>query len=192
MRCGMPNRPRTRTGVSTIPGTASPAITGMGPASFKTSTMRFSSKGDDAVTITKPKIHASVFARIMHGAHSYAPIGLPEHYAVVTDKGEILDRAHNPDETAAQAKARAEVQEHVRNLVWRRRLVYLRPCSPPSASPPSPCSTRRNQNSPADSVFCRPSSASLARSYRALPVGGSMPLLPIRAGLSSTPPSLVC
>ena len=87
--------------------------------------MRFSSKENDEVTITEPKIHASVFARIMHGAHAYAPIGLPEHYAVVTDKGEILDSSKNPYETAAQAKSRAEVQEHVWNLVWRRRIVYF-------------------------------------------------------------------
>jgi hypothetical protein len=44
---------------------------------------------------------------------------------VVTDKGEILDSSKNPYETAAQAKSRAEVQEHVWNLVWRRCIVYF-------------------------------------------------------------------
>src|SRR4029453_9976891 len=87
--------------------------------------MRFSGKENDEVTITEPKIHASVFERIRHGAHAYAPIGLPEHYAVVTDKGEIPDSSKNPYETAVQAKSRAEVQEHVWNLVWRRRIVYF-------------------------------------------------------------------
>jgi len=44
--------------------------------------MRFSSKEDDEVTVREPKIPASVFERIIHGAHAYASIGLPEHYAV--------------------------------------------------------------------------------------------------------------
>ncbi len=61
----------------------------------------------------------------MHGAHAYAPIGLPEHYAVVTDAGEILASSSNPYETAPQAKSRAAVQEHIWNLVWRRRIVYF-------------------------------------------------------------------
>ena len=87
--------------------------------------MQFSMKKDNEGTITEPKIHASVFQRIRHGAHAYAPIGLPEHYAVVTDTGQILDKASNPYETAVQTKARAAVQEHVWNLVWRRRLVYF-------------------------------------------------------------------
>jgi uncharacterized protein (DUF2235 family) len=97
-----------------------------GPRKLKDlSQMRFSSTADDEVTITEPKIHASVFERILHGAHAYAPIGLPEHYAVVQDNGEILDSARNPYEKPAQAKARAAVQEHVWNLVWGRRIVYF-------------------------------------------------------------------
>ena len=39
--------------------------------------MRFSSKENDEVTITEPKIHASVFERIMYGAND-AVIGLPD------------------------------------------------------------------------------------------------------------------
>jgi uncharacterized protein (DUF2235 family) len=89
--------------------------------------MRLSLKKNtgNAVTIPEPKIHASVFKRIIHGAHAYAPIGLPERYAVVTDTGQILDNGSNPYETAIQAKVRSEVQEHVWNLVWRRRVVYF-------------------------------------------------------------------
>jgi uncharacterized protein (DUF2235 family) len=89
------------------------------------SNMRLSRRKDDAVRIGTPKIHATAFARNVNGAHSYAPIGLPEYYAVVADDGEILQGENNPYETPAHAKRRAAGQEHVWNLVWWRRVVYF-------------------------------------------------------------------
>jgi uncharacterized protein (DUF2235 family) len=86
---------------------------------------RFSRNKDDAVRIASPKIHASAFNRNLNGAHSYAPIGLPERYAVVTDAGEILDGDKNPFEESDHAQRRAAGQEHVWNLVWWRRVVYF-------------------------------------------------------------------
>lgn len=82
---------------------------------------------NDEVTIKEPKIHESVFERIKNGAHAYAPIVLPGHYAVVTSSGQILDLGdpNNPYENREQAQTRADVQEHVWNLVWRRRIVYF-------------------------------------------------------------------
>jgi hypothetical protein len=43
-----------------------------------------------SVRIPLPKIHYSVFERIKAGAHPYAPIGLPNEYAVVAEDGKIL------------------------------------------------------------------------------------------------------
>ena len=87
--------------------------------------MRFSQRADDAVRIEVPKIHESVFARGLHGAHPYAPIGLPARYATVMDNGEILEGDKNPFEPLVHAERRADGQEHVWNLVWWRRVVYF-------------------------------------------------------------------
>jgi uncharacterized protein (DUF2235 family) len=87
--------------------------------------MRFSQRADDAVRIEVPKIHESVFARGLHGAHPYAPIGLPALYTMVADNGEIVDSDKNPFETPEHAVRRADGQEHVWNLVWWRRVVYF-------------------------------------------------------------------
>jgi uncharacterized protein (DUF2235 family) len=80
--------------------------------------------GDHGVVVGTPKIHESVFQRIGHGARAYAPIGLPATYAVVTADGSILKGAKKY-ETTQQAAARAQLQERVWDLVWRRRIVYF-------------------------------------------------------------------
>lgn len=87
--------------------------------------MRFSRRLKDAVRITAPKIHASAFERNVNGAHPYAPIGLPERYAVVDEATTILEGAQNPYETQEHAKRRAAGQERVWDLVWWRRVVYF-------------------------------------------------------------------
>ena len=80
---------------------------------------------DDEVEIKIPKIHESALKRIREGAHVYAPVGFPEHYAVVTDDGMVLPAAQNRYETPVEAKARATAQERVWNLVWLRRVIYF-------------------------------------------------------------------
>jgi uncharacterized protein (DUF2235 family) len=87
--------------------------------------MRFSRKKDDVVAIDKPKIHETAFRRTISGAHAYAPFGFPRDYAVAMADGRILEGKDNPFETADQARARADVQERVWNLVWWRRVVYF-------------------------------------------------------------------
>lgn len=79
--------------------------------------MRLSKSADDKVEISLPKIHESVFGRIEVGAHGYAPIGLPETYAVVSNTG-VVTRASATGE-------RSENQELVWNLVWKRRVIYF-------------------------------------------------------------------
>lgn len=78
-----------------------------------------------AVTIPRPKIHESVFRRIAAAPEAYAPIVLPERYAVVMEDGRIVDGKDNPYETAAATARRARAQEKAWDLVWQRRLVYF-------------------------------------------------------------------
>jgi uncharacterized protein (DUF2235 family) len=87
--------------------------------------MRFSRRRDDAVEIAIPKIHESALKRIRQGAYTYAPIGFPSEYEVVTEDGKILPPQQNAFETSQQAHARAKAQEQVWNLVWARRVVYF-------------------------------------------------------------------
>ncbi len=87
--------------------------------------MRVSSKKDDRVEITLPKIHESVFRRIRSDSTAYAPIGLPGRYAVVMEDGSVVRGRYNQWETPAQARAREKDQESVWNLVWLRRIVYF-------------------------------------------------------------------
>lgn len=87
--------------------------------------MRASQRKDDEVEIEVPKIHESAFDRTVNGAHAYAPIGIPERYAVVMNDGRILEGDDNPFETPAKAGVRARVQERVWDLVWWRRVVYF-------------------------------------------------------------------
>jgi uncharacterized protein (DUF2235 family) len=86
---------------------------------------RFSRDEGNQVKIETPKIHESVFRRIQNNAHPCAPLGIPSHYEVVTDEGEILPVAANPFETPARSEARAKTQEAVWNTVWLRRIVYF-------------------------------------------------------------------
>jgi len=71
------------------------------------------------------RIHESVLKRIQNRAHSYAPIGLPDKYEVVTAAGEVLPPVQNPYEIAAQATARWHHQEKLWNTIWLRRIVYF-------------------------------------------------------------------
>jgi hypothetical protein len=77
------------------------------------------------VGIARPKIHESVFTRMAAAPEAYAPIVLPEHYAVVMDDGRILEGDDNPYEPAAAAARRARAQEACWDLVWQRRAVYF-------------------------------------------------------------------
>jgi uncharacterized protein (DUF2235 family) len=73
-----------------------------------------------------PKIHESVFARIQVGAHLYAPIGLPDKYAVVRTANRTIEPLSNGTyETSNSAATRHAAQESIWNVVWRRRAVYF-------------------------------------------------------------------
>jgi uncharacterized protein (DUF2235 family) len=88
---------------------------------------------DNRVWIERPKIHESVFRRIVNSDDSYAPIVLPDHYAVVDENGNIHDLpAVQPSsappfvrESAADARDRFERQRsRVWGLVGARRWLY--------------------------------------------------------------------
>lgn len=76
------------------------------------------------VTIARPKIHCSVFERIAAGRDEYAPLVLPDQYAVVKEDGTIVDFDESI-ETKAQAAGRAVAQEGVWDRVWLRRVLYF-------------------------------------------------------------------
>jgi uncharacterized protein (DUF2235 family) len=57
---------------------------------------KFSGKPGDSVLIGVPKIHESVFKRILNNAHPCAPLGIPARYEVATDDGQILPVGGNP------------------------------------------------------------------------------------------------
>lgn len=80
----------------------------------------------DHMNIPVPKIHESVFARIQVGAHLYAPIGLPDRYAVVgASNRTIQPLGRDTLETCPSAAKRHAEQESVWNVVWRRRVIYF-------------------------------------------------------------------
>jgi uncharacterized protein (DUF2235 family) len=85
----------------------------------------------DCVLIKRPKIHDSVFKRLALGAHSYAPVGLPPVYDVVTynattQNHEILSATAPFRETPDDAVARHADQERiVWSTVWRGRGIYF-------------------------------------------------------------------
>ena len=67
-----------------------------------------------------------MFARVLVGAHLYAPIGLPSEYAVVrTSDRSIQKLGEDTLETRTSAQARHAAQESVWNVVWRRRVIYF-------------------------------------------------------------------
>ena len=91
--------------------------------------------GHADVYVDRPKIHESVLERIRQDVDGYAPVVLPERYAVVTADGRILDdedangtptpdRA-NPYEHPTQRHARRLRQEQALNAVWWRRVAYF-------------------------------------------------------------------
>jgi uncharacterized protein (DUF2235 family) len=77
------------------------------------------------VKIPVPKIHESVFARIKQGRDDYAPIVLPETYAVMLDDGTVVDGQANPFESPSQALSRCRDQERAWNMVFIRRGLYF-------------------------------------------------------------------
>ena len=87
---------------------------------------------DDEIEVERAKIHESVFRRIENHAQAYAPVGLPPHYDIVRESGEIVSPDdfriapdQDPFETRAAAKQRWWAQEHVWNEVWKRRILYF-------------------------------------------------------------------
>jgi hypothetical protein len=91
----------------------------------------------DTVSISRPKIHESVFQRIAVGAHAYAPIGLPPTYDVVpyeafTEKPE----AQEPRDVIGRAALRLaewhlgllplRTSRRLRSLQLRDRLPKMR------------------------------------------------------------------
>ncbi len=79
----------------------------------------------EQVRVPLPKIHESVFWRIAGGRDDYAPIVLPERYAVVTTTGTVIAPTANPFEHSTQATSRCADQERAWNLVWKRRIAYF-------------------------------------------------------------------
>lgn len=86
----------------------------------------------NSVVIELPKIHESVFRRIKNGTDGYAPIGLPDNYAVVEDNGTVMllpetATAGNSKaiETKTEAITRARQQEQIWSRVWLKRQVYF-------------------------------------------------------------------
>jgi hypothetical protein len=84
--------------------------------------MKFSDKPGDEVVIVRPKIHETAINRAKSGARRYAPIGIPQSYDVLTDKGLVPQAIV---ESPADAALRCTAQENVWNLVWRRRMIYF-------------------------------------------------------------------
>ena len=78
---------------------------------------------EPTVTIRLPKIHESVFQRIASAPEAYAPIVLPQHYAIVRKDGGIVS-ADTVESTPARLK-RIDSQEAAWDLVWWRRVVYF-------------------------------------------------------------------
>jgi uncharacterized protein (DUF2235 family) len=72
------------------------------------------------VKIRRPKIHHSVIDRLKAAPEAYAPIGFPESYVVVDDKGAILPPAFEQNRPA-----RLAMQENVWDFVWLKRVVYF-------------------------------------------------------------------
>jgi uncharacterized protein (DUF2235 family) len=83
----------------------------------------------DKVTIERPKIHETVFRRTALAAHSYAPIGLPKEYDVVSFNASSQSyeiQTSVLSETSASAVTRYNDQERiVWSTVWRGRGIYF-------------------------------------------------------------------
>jgi Uncharacterized alpha/beta hydrolase domain (DUF2235) len=100
----------------------------------------------NGVTIDRPKVHVSAFARIFRGQVAYGPIGIPLVYDLVLRDGtivlgpceavkvgrtNIVARKSDPEPTSGysedgdRAQLRATRMEAVWNIVWWRRIVYF-------------------------------------------------------------------
>lgn len=89
---------------------------------------RLSDDPDARVFVARPKVHFSVFDRMRAGTQGYAPMMLPERYAVVTGDGHIVDGTSSPAspyEHPSQSAARRGLQEHALDAVWWRRVAYF-------------------------------------------------------------------
>ena len=84
---------------------------------------------DGRVLIRRPKIHMSAFERVRRSNDGYAPVVLPEKYAVLDRDGNICEgpdgSLRNPYEHPTQSLSRSLRQEEVWNGVWRRRAAYF-------------------------------------------------------------------
>lgn len=80
--------------------------------------------------VPKPILHHSIFDRLQENG-TYAPINIPEIYAVVDSDGGMHDiapegAAHKPvRENAETASTRRQAQSLVWNKVWLRKVLYL-------------------------------------------------------------------
>ncbi|MEM1198776.1 MAG: DUF2235 domain-containing protein [Pseudomonadota bacterium] len=84
----------------------------------------------NAVTVTNPKIHRSVFDRIKQSGGAYAPINLPKDYVVVDNKRVLYSSSDDPageeaPETAAEAHTRRTLQTSVWVNVLKGKLLYF-------------------------------------------------------------------
>jgi uncharacterized protein (DUF2235 family) len=77
------------------------------------------------VQVDIPKVHRSVFDRVTNSAYPYAPIGIPGKYEIVSDGGRILSPDEAEVEGAERAGARAEAQEVIWDIVWKRGALNL-------------------------------------------------------------------
>jgi uncharacterized protein (DUF2235 family) len=84
------------------------------------------------VEVPRVKIHESVFRRIKAGHDGYAPIVLPQGFAVVKFDGNIVAGDTEIDPSVGKPVAASEPRsqfaiksEHVWNYVWWRRLAYF-------------------------------------------------------------------
>lgn len=83
------------------------------------------------VEITKPKIHHSVFDRLTQSGDAYAPINMPNDYALVDSSGAVIDIQNTGTntvslpETQQQANVRRIRQSFVWVRVWGRKLLYF-------------------------------------------------------------------
>ena len=73
------------------------------------------------VQVPRPKIHESVLHRIDAARDGYAPIVMPDRYAIVRGDGAVID----PPEHPTQSQHRCAEQERIWNLVWWRRIAYF-------------------------------------------------------------------
>jgi uncharacterized protein (DUF2235 family) len=96
-----------------------------GPRSVEELSNSRSDDPRDKVRIDLPKIHHSVLDRVRMNAHLYAPVGLPQNYAVVNENREVVRQRGETYEAIDQAQQRRSDQEKIWNTVWRRRIIYF-------------------------------------------------------------------